>query len=210
MAGIAATMLNAPAEDLRFKNGKILAAHNPDNAVPFYRVGGLAHWSPSSLPEGMDPGIRETAMWSAPELTPTSAKDEINTSLAYGFGFDFCGVEIDSATGVVRIDQYATAHDCGTILNPGMAEGQIRGSWASGIGATFYEEFAYGEDGSFLSGTFADYLVPSACEVPEFQLVHPTPTPLPLHQIGGQGHCRRQSIHHPGLHRQRGGRRPRH
>ena len=187
MAGIAATMLNAPAEDLRFKNGKILAAHNPDNAVPFYRVGGLAHWSPSSLPEGMDPGIRETAMWSAPELTPTSAKDEINTSLAYGFGFDFCGVEIDSATGVVRIDQYATAHDCGTILNPGMAEGQIRGSWASGIGATFYEEFAYGEDGSFLSGTFADYLVPSACEVPEFQLVHPTPTPSPYTRLGAKG-----------------------
>ena len=187
MAGIAATMLNAPAEDLRFKNGKILAAHNPDNAVPFYRVGGLAHWSPSSLPEGMDPGIRETAMWSAPELTPTSAKDEINTSLAYGFGFDFCGVEIDSATGVVRIDQYATTHDCGTILNPGMAEGQIRGSWASGIGATFYEEFAYGEDGSFLSGTFADYLVPSACEVPEFQLVHPTPTPSPYTRLGAKG-----------------------
>ena len=187
MAAIAATMLNVKADDLEFGNGKIFAADNPDNAVPFYRVGGLAHWSPSSLPEGMAPGIRETAMWNAPELAPTTAKDEINSSLAYGFGFDFCGVEIDPATGVLRIDQYSTAHDCGTILNPGMAEGQIRGSWASGIGATFYEEFAYGDDGSFLSGTFADYLVPSACEVPEFQLIHPTPTPSPYTRLGAKG-----------------------
>ena len=187
MARIAASMLNVPAGDLRFENGRIVSSGNPGNAVPFYRIGGLAHWSPSSLPEGMDPGIREVAMWSAPELTPTSAADEINASLAYGFGFDFCGVEIDPETGVVRIDRYATAHDCGTILNPGMVEGQIRGSWASGIGAAFHEEFRYGDDGSFLSGTFAEYLVPTACEIPELVLVHPTPTPSPWTRLGAKG-----------------------
>ena len=187
MARIAAALLNVPAGDLRFEDGRIAASGNPDNALPFYRVGGLAHWSPSSLPEGMDPGIRETAAWSAPELGPSSADDEINASLAYGFGFDFCGVEIDPDTGVVRIDKYATAHDCGTVLNPGMAEGQIRGSWACGIGAAFHEEFRYGDDGSFLSGTFAEYLVPTACEVPELVLVHPTPTPSPWTRLGAKG-----------------------
>ena len=70
MARIAATMLNVPAGDLRFEDGRIFASGNPDNAVPFYRVGGLAHWSPSSLPEGMDPGIREVAMWNAPRADP--------------------------------------------------------------------------------------------------------------------------------------------
>ena len=67
---------------------KALAAGRPPSYLEFRRVGGLAHWSPSSLPEGMDPGIREVAYWNAPELTPTTANDEINTSLAYGFAFD--------------------------------------------------------------------------------------------------------------------------
>jgi len=188
MARIAATTLNVPAEQLEFVDGKIQAPNNPDNAIPFYRVGGLAHWSPSSLPDDVEPGIRETAMWNAPELTPTTANDEINTSLAYGFGFDFCGVEIDPKTGVVRVDKYVSAHDCGTILNPGLAEGQIRGSWASAYGATFLEEFRYDEgDGSFQSGTFAEYLVPTAAELPDFQLVHPTPNPSPYTRLGAKG-----------------------
>ncbi|MCZ6859975.1 MAG: molybdopterin-dependent oxidoreductase [Alphaproteobacteria bacterium] len=187
MALIAATTLNLPAGDLAFSNGKIHAQNNPDNAIPFYRVGGIAHWSPSSLPDGMEPGIRETSMWNAPELTPTTANDEINTSLAYGFGFDFCGVEVDPDTGVVRVDKYVTAHDCGTILNPGLAEGQIRGSWASGYGASFLEEFCYDDDGSFLSGTFAEYLVPSAAELPDLTLVHPTPNPSPYTRLGAKG-----------------------
>ncbi|MEM9684402.1 MAG: xanthine dehydrogenase family protein molybdopterin-binding subunit, partial [Pseudomonadota bacterium] len=171
MARIAATTLNVPPSEVDFSNGNIHAKSNPDNAIPFYRVGGLAHWSPSSLPEGMEPAIRETSMWNAPELTPTTANDEINTSLAYGFGFDFCGVEIDANTGVIRVDKYVSAHDCGTILNPGLAEGQIRGSWASSYGATVLEEFCYDADGSFQSGTFAEYLVPTAAELPDFTLV---------------------------------------
>ena len=187
MARIAAANLNVPADNVEFTDGKIHAANNPDNAIPFYRVGGLAHWSPSSLPDDVEPGIREIAMWNAPELTPTTAKDEINTSLAYGFGFDFCGVEIDPDTGVVTVDKYVSAHDCGTILNPGLAEGQIRGSWASAFGATFLEEFCYEADGTFRSGTFAEYLVPTAAELPDIRLVHPTPHPSPYTRLGAKG-----------------------
>ncbi len=187
MARIAALRLNVPPGDIEFSGGKIHAANNKDNAIPFYRVGGLAHWSPSSLPDDVEPGIRETSMWNAPELTPTTANDEINTSLAYGFGFDFCGVEIDRDTGVVRVDRYVSAHDCGTILNPGLAEGQIRGSWASAWGATFLEEFCYDDDGAFRSGSFAEYLVPTATELPDFQLVHPTPHPSPYTRLGAKG-----------------------
>jgi len=187
MARIAAPTLNVQAGEVVFSNGRIHAKNNPDNSIPFYRIGGLAHWSPSSLPDGMEPALRETSMWNAPELTPTTANDEINTSLAYGFGFDFCGVEVDPDTGVVRVDKYVSAHDCGTILNPGLAEGQIRGSWASGYGATFLEEFCYDEDGSFLSGTFAEYLVPTAAELPDLTLVHPTPHPSPYTRLGAKG-----------------------
>ena len=187
MTRIAATMLNVGTGEIEFADNKIFAKNNPENSVPFYRVGGIAHWSPGSLPEGMDPAIRETAMWSAPELTATTANDEINTSLAYGFGFDFCGVEVDANTGEVKIDKYVSAHDCGTILNPGLAEGQIRGSWAAAYGATFLEEFKYDDDGTFRSGTFAEYTVPTAAELPNIKIVHPTPNPSPYTRLGAKG-----------------------
>ena len=135
----------------------------------------------------MAPALRESATWNAPELTPTTANDEINTSLAYGFGFDFCGVEIDRDTGEVRIDKYVTSHDCGTILNPGLADGQIHGSFAAAIGATLYEEFVYGEDGSFLSGTFAEYVIPTAAEIPAVDVLHPVQTPSPFTRLGAKG-----------------------
>ena len=80
----------------------------------------------------------------------------------YAFGFDFCGIEIDPDTGDLRINKYVTIHDCGTILNPGIAEGQIGGSFAYGINTALFEEFVYGPDGSFLSGTYTDYIVATA------------------------------------------------
>lgn len=187
MARIASQSLNTSIDDIIFRDGFIASERNPENKVEFRRIGGLAHWSPSSLPEGMSPGIREMVQWSAPELTPTSANDEINTSLAYGFGFDFCGVEIDRETGQVRVDKYVTTHDCGTILNPGLAEGQIRGSFAAGLNAALYECFSYSKDGAFLSGTFADYLVGTAHEIPDVQIVHATETPSPFTRLGAKG-----------------------
>ena len=89
-----------------------------------------------------------------------------------------CGVEVDD-TGRVRIDEYVTMHDAGRRLNPALVDGQIRGGFAHGLGAALYEELAYSSDGSFLSGTFADYLVPTACEVPNPTILHmETPSPF--------------------------------
>ncbi len=187
LARIAAPSLNVPPEKIEFAGGKVFARDNPDNAISLHRVAGQAHWSPASLPDGMAPALRESVTWSAPELTPTTAQDEINTSLAYGFGFDFCGIEIDRDTGQIRVDKYVTSHDCGTILNPGLADGQIHGSFAAAIGASLYEEFVYGEDGSFLSGTFADYLVASAAEMPKLDLLHPVASPSPFTRLGAKG-----------------------
>lgn len=187
MARLAGSQINVSADDIDFADGWIFAKNNPDNRLEFRRVGGLAHWSPSSLPDGMSPGIREVSYWNAPELAPTSARDEINTSLAYGFGFDYCGVEIDRDTGEVKIDRYVTAHDCGTILNPGLAEGQMRGSFSNAISAALYEEFAYSPDGAFKSGSLADYLIATAAEVPEPVLVHTVQTPSPFTRLGAKG-----------------------
>ena len=187
LSRIASSTLNVTPDKIDFADGKIFARDNPDNKLSLHRVAGQAHWSPASLPDGMAPALRESVTWSAPELTPTTARDEINTSLAYGFGFDFCGIEIDKDTGEIRVDKYVTSHDCGTILNPGLADGQIHGSFAAAIGASLYEEFAYGEDGSFLSGTFADYLVATAAEMPKLDVLHPVQTPSPYTRLGAKG-----------------------
>ena len=85
--------------------------------------------------------------------------------LAYGFVFDVCGLEINPKTGKTRVDRYITGHDAGKILNPLLANGQIYGAFAHGVGSALFEEFKYDDDGSFLSGTFADYLLPSSYEI---------------------------------------------
>ena len=130
--------------------------------------------------------------WTPPQLTAPGDDDETNSSLCHGFIFDFCGVEIDRVTGAVRIDKYVTMHDCGRVLHPGMVAGQITGGFAHALGAALYEEFAYAPDGAFLSGTFADYLVPTTMEVPAPVILHiETPSPFtPLGAKGvGEGNC---------------------
>ncbi|MEJ2432189.1 MAG: molybdopterin-dependent oxidoreductase, partial [Pseudolabrys sp.] len=186
LSQIAAKQLNTLPDDIEFVNGKIGSKRNPDNAIPFGRVAGTAHWSPVMLPEGMAPSLRETGVWSPPELEPPSSDDRVNTSLTYGFIFDMCGVEIDPLTDQVRVDRYVSMHDAGKIINPLLAEGQMRGSYAQGIAAALYEEYLYDETGAFLSGTFADYLVPTASEIPPVEFLH-MESPSPFTPLGAKG-----------------------
>ena len=192
LAQIAASQLNAKPADMVFADGKIAARNNPENAVAFARIASAGHWGPATLPDAIPCPVRETAIWSAPELTAPAEDDSINSSLCHAFIFDFCGVEIDRGTGEIRIDSYTTMHDCGTILHEGMVEGQIRGAFAQAVGASLYEEYAYDEDGAFLAGTFADYPVPTVHEIPELEILHiSTPSPFtPLGAKGvGEGNC---------------------
>jgi 2-furoyl-CoA dehydrogenase large subunit len=191
LAKTAAAQLNVGIDEIEFANGRVRARGNPDNAVAFSRLAATSHWSPGLVPEG-NQALRETAFWSPPELSAPTEADEINSSLCYGFIFDFCGVEIDPISGAIRIDKYVTMHDCGKILHPGMVAGQITGGFAHAVGAALYEEYAYGPDGSFLTGTFGDYLVPTAMEVRAPVILHrETPSPFtPLGTKGvGEGNC---------------------
>ena len=186
LKAIAAKQLNVLPEDVELVAGKIRSRSNPDNALPFGRVAGTSHWSPVMLPDGMAPALRETAVWSPPELEPPSSDDRINTSLTYGFVFDICGIEIDPLTYQVRVDRYISIHDAGRILNPMIAEGQLRGSFAQGIASALYEEFVYDDSGQFLTGTFADYLVPTVSEIPHVEILHQE-TPSPFTPLGAKG-----------------------
>jgi 2-furoyl-CoA dehydrogenase large subunit len=192
LARIAASQLNVMAEDLVFAGGKITSRTNPDAAVPFSRVAATGHWSPGLLPDADNHAIRETVFWTPPELTAPTEDDLINSSLCHGFIFDYCGIEIDRVTGQVGIDKYVTMHDCGRVLHPGMVEGQIRGGFAQALGAALLEELSYGDDGAFLSGTFADYLLPTATEVPGLTMLH-VESPSPFTPLGakgvGEGNC---------------------
>jgi 2-furoyl-CoA dehydrogenase large subunit len=186
LKSIGAKQLNVLPDDVELAGGKIRSRSNPDNALPFGRVAGTSHWSPVLLPETMAPALSETGVWSPPELEPPTHDDRINTSFTYGFVFDMCGVEIDPVTYQVRVDRYVSMHDAGRILNATVADGQIRGAFAQGIAAALYEEFTYNEEGAFLSGTFADYLVPTVSEIPDVEILH-YESPSPFTPLGAKG-----------------------
>jgi aerobic carbon-monoxide dehydrogenase large subunit len=100
-----------------------------------------------------------------------------------------CWVEVDLETGQVKITRYAVVEDCGQMINPAIVEGQIRGGVAQGVGAVFYEKTTYTEDGQPRAGTFLDYLIPTAMEIPEIEIHHiETPTDIPYNYRGvGEG-----------------------
>ncbi|MEZ5751956.1 MAG: molybdopterin cofactor-binding domain-containing protein [Paracoccaceae bacterium] len=189
LAAIAAPMLGGDPAALRFADGAISApGHKP---IPFARVASASHWAPGTLPAG-GAAIRETAIWTPDPLAAPDEQDGINSSLCHGFIFDFCGVEIDPLTHAVKVHRYVSMHDCGRILHAGMVEGQVRGGFAHAIGAALYEELAYAPDGAFLAGTFADYPVPTAHEIPPLEILH-LETPSPVTPTGakgvGEGNC---------------------
>jgi 2-furoyl-CoA dehydrogenase large subunit len=192
LARIAAAQLNVTMQDVVFAGGKVFSSRNPDASLAFSRVASTSHWSPGVVPDDAGEAIRETVFWTPDGLTAPTEADEVNSSLCHGFIFDFCGVEVDRVTGKVWIDRYVTMHDCGRILHPGMVDGQVRGGFAQGLGAALYEELSYSDDGAFLSGTFADYLLPTATEVPALEILHfesPSPfTPLGAKGVG-EGNC---------------------
>jgi 2-furoyl-CoA dehydrogenase large subunit len=186
LARIAAAQLACEASDVVFAEGKVYARHAPGKSLPFLRMAASPHWAPALLPPLVSPGLRETVFWTPEQLTAPDEQDRVNTSAAYSFSFDVCAVEVDRRTGRVNIEKYITTHDAGKILHPGLADGQIRGAFAQGLGAALMEEFRYGDDGSFQSGTFADYLVPTTCEVPEPLILH-METPSPFTPLGAKG-----------------------
>ena len=189
---IAAPDLNVPVGDVELVDAAARSASNPDNAIPLVRVAAKAHWSPLSIPEDAGAGLRETVFWAGPELREPDPEDRVNSSGAHGFIFDFCGVEVDPSDGSVRIDRYVTAHDAGRLLNPALADGQIRGGFAHGLGAALLEELSYAPDGRFQAGTFADYCAPYATDMPELTILHDE-SPSPFTPTGakglGEGNC---------------------
>jgi carbon-monoxide dehydrogenase large subunit len=104
----------------------------------------------------------------------------------YPFGAHIALVEVDTETGAVNLLRMVAVDDCGRILNPMLAEGQVHGGLAQGIAQALFEEFAYDDEGTPLTATLADYLMPSAAELPTYETAH-TSTPTPLNPLGAKG-----------------------
>lgn len=182
LKAIAASMLEVQPEQIELSGGEAIVNSSPKRAVALRRVAANAHWNA----EASGGGIHETAVFSPAGLTSPDSEDRVPSSLTYGSLLDLVAVEIERETGAVRIDKYVSMHDVGNMLNPMIVEGQIRGGFAHGIGAALYESFNYDAHGNFTSGTFADYLCPTAMEMPALDIGHIN-TPSPMNETGAKG-----------------------
>src|SRR5438309_2035374 len=108
------------------------------------------------------------------------------TNLTFPFGSYICVVDIDRGTGEVKIRRFVAVDDCGVIINPMIVEGQIHGGLTMGLAPALYEQITYDDDGNIQGGTFMDYLLPTAMEVPNWETAKTT-TPSPHHPIGAKG-----------------------
>lgn len=183
---IAAHELECSADDIELRDGKAVVAGQPDATVSLRRIAGKAHWNPEALPDGVAPGLRFASFVSAPHLDPAAPDDTIASSAAHGFVVDIAVVEIDRDTGAVTVLDYATTHDAGTLLNPRLVDGQVRGGFVHGAGAALLERHVYDDDGNLMTASFMDYLCMTAPEVPAFRSSH-VETPSPFTALGAKG-----------------------
>jgi len=125
------------------------------------------------LGEDEEPGLEARGYYAPPQAT-------------FASGCHAAIVEVDVETGQVTFEKYVVQHDCGTVVNPTIVEGQIHGGVAQGIGGALYEKLTYDENGQLLAGSFMDFLMPTAVEVPDITIVH-LETPSPLNPLGVKG-----------------------
>ncbi len=186
LVSYASHLLETPAAELVFRDGRVAPKSGKGSSYSIKDLAGRAHWNTESLPEGMEPGLQATAVFGFTVATAPDLQDRVNSSNTYGFIAEVMAVEVDPETAKIKILRYVTVHDAGTIINPLIAEGQIYGGALHGLGGALYEELMYDEDGQFLTGTFMDYLVPTACEAPTIEIDHVV-NPSPFTTLGSKG-----------------------
>jgi carbon-monoxide dehydrogenase large subunit len=151
---IAAAMLEAAPDDLEWAPGRFEVRGDPDKNVTIGDIA-LATFAAHNLPEGVEPTIDADATY-----------DPDNFSFPHGT--HLCATEVDTETGFVKIRSYVCVDDIGAVVNPLIVEGQVHGGLAQGIAQALYEEAVYDDDGNLVTSTLADYLVPSASDLPSY------------------------------------------
>ena len=169
---IAAGMLEVSADDLEWTPGRWSVRGDPEQGRTIAEIA-LATFAAHNLPDGVEPSLDSEATY-----------DPDNFS--YPHGTHLCAVEADTETGQVKIRSYVAVDDVGVVVNPLIVEGQVHGGIAQGIAQALYEEAAYDADGNLLTTTMADYLLPSAMDLPTF-VTDRTQTPATSNPLGVKG-----------------------
>ena len=171
-AKIAAHLLEASADDIEFADGGAHVAGTPDSAVAWEDISRTAY-QPHLLPEGMEGGLEAHAIFSPGNAT-------------WPFGTHIAMVEVDADTGDVTILRYIGMDDCGNVISPMIVDGQIHGGIAQGVGQAMFEDAAYDDEGNLLAGSLMDYILPTAADLPFFEL-NRTVTPTDVNPLGVKG-----------------------
>jgi carbon-monoxide dehydrogenase large subunit len=169
---IAAHLLEAAEADVVFEDGKAFVKGTPSKSVTIQEIA-VAAFQTNRLPKGMEGGLEATTFFDP-------------TNFVWPFGAHIAVVEVDGETGATRIVRYVAVDDCGTRINPMVVDGQLHGGIAQGIGQALFEEAVYDEAGQLRSGSLVDYLVPTAADLPPFEL-SATTTPSPVNPLGTKG-----------------------
>ena len=185
LRALAAPVLGCATDEIELAAGLARVRGDEARSVPIRRLAGASHWHPSDLTGEAAEGLALTVTYTLP-IAPPDEDDRVNSSACYGFIADVCAVEIDPGTAEVAVRSYVTVHDAGRLLNPLLADGQIRGGLAHGLGAALLEEHRWDEDGNLMTGTFLDYLPPTATELPRVVSAH-LESPSPLTPLGAKG-----------------------
>ena len=175
---IAANLLEASAEDLELIDGKVFVKGVPGMSVGFAEIADAVAGIPGvSLPDGISAGLEAEANFQPENVT-------------YANGAHAAEVEVDPGTGAVKITRYVVVHDSGRLINPMLVDGQVQGGVTLGVGHALFEWMIYDDAGQPQTTNLAEYLLPTAPEVPHYEIIHQL-SPTDRNPIGvkGVGEC---------------------
>jgi carbon-monoxide dehydrogenase large subunit len=161
------------SNDLVLEGGCVSIAGVPERSITLGELARLANPMRGAVKADAEPGLEATRYFGPPKGATSNGVHAII-------------IEIDPETCDLKIRKYVVVHDCGTLINPLIVEGQVRGGVAQGIGNAFFEHLVYDQEGQLLTASFADYLLPTASEIPHVEIAHVV-TPSPLNPLGVKG-----------------------
>jgi carbon-monoxide dehydrogenase large subunit len=170
---LASKVLEVPEEELELEDGQVRVADIPQQSISLGELAVMANPLRGAVEPGTEPGLESTDYY-GPQYGAVAS------------GTHAMILEVDPETMMVEIKRYVAVEDCGTMLNPLIVEGQVHGGVALGIGNSYYEQLIYDDNGQLLNASLADYLIPTAFEVPRVEVGHEE-TRSPLNELGSKG-----------------------